>query len=144
MSTFQVVPITNRAGVLEWINNTLPLKEIIERKLNDNKGVAKSRATIAMRKWLHSLNPKISIQEQHVVALGQDRDEVVSNFKNVCSKFPKYVLREGFKSTCSTPEIFLNRRANFIKSYASLCIASYILGIGDRHLENFLISLNSG
>ena len=45
---------------------------------------------------------------------------------------------------CNTPEAFLNRRANFIKSYASLCIAGYILGIGDRHLENFLISQTSG
>lgn len=58
LSTFQVVPISNRTGVLEWINNTVPLKEIIERNLPDKKGIAKCRATVEMRKWLQKINPK--------------------------------------------------------------------------------------
>ena len=57
LSTFQVVPISNRTGVLEWINNTIPLKELIERNLPDQKGISKCRATIEMRKWLQKINP---------------------------------------------------------------------------------------
>lgn len=30
-----------------------------------------------------------------------------------------------------------------MRNYASLCIACYVLGIGDRHLENFLIDVNT-
>jgi len=144
LSTFQVVPISNRAGVLEWINNTIPLKMMIEDQMGEGKEVARTRATATMRRFLHNLDPEASIHHQHVLALGCDRNDIIENYKNVVSRFPKYVLRDGFKSKCSTPEIFLVRRANFIKSYASFCIGSYILGIGDRHLENFLISLNSG
>ena len=119
MSTFQVVPITNRAGVLEWINNTIPLKMMIEDQMGQGKEVGRSRATVAMRKFLHNLDSEATIHEQHIIALGLKRQEIVDNYSNVVSKFPKYLLREGFKSKCSTPEIFLIRRANFIKSYAS-------------------------
>lgn len=33
---------------------------------------------------------------------------------------------------------------NFIKSYSVLCASHWILGIGDRHLDNFLICVNDG
>ena len=56
-----MVPISNRTGVLEWINNTVPLKELIEKNLPDNKGISKSRATIEMRKWLQKVDPKGNI-----------------------------------------------------------------------------------
>jgi len=35
-------------------------------------------------------------------------------------------------------------KQNFINSYSSLSISNYILGIGDRHLENFLYNRKDG
>jgi len=32
LKTFNVVPITNRLGSLEWIDNTQPLKSIVDRE----------------------------------------------------------------------------------------------------------------
>jgi DNA-dependent protein kinase catalytic subunit len=32
LKTFNVVPITNRLGSLEWVDNTQPLKSIIDRE----------------------------------------------------------------------------------------------------------------
>ena len=45
-------------------------------------------------------------------------------------------------STC--PEAFLTLRAQFVKTHATLSICQYILGIGDRHLSNFLVDLDTG
>jgi phosphatidylinositol kinase/protein kinase (PI-3 family) len=35
LSTFQVVPITNRSGVAEWVNDTVTLKQIIIKDMNN-------------------------------------------------------------------------------------------------------------
>ena len=45
-------------------------------------------------------------------------------------------------STC--PEAFLTLRAQFVKTHATLSVCQYILGIGDRHLSNFLVDKDTG
>lgn len=32
MATYQVVPMTPRVGALEWVDNTIPLKAVIEKE----------------------------------------------------------------------------------------------------------------
>lgn len=44
----------------------------------------------------------------------------------------------------TTTENFIALRNNFIKTYAVLCISHWLLGIGDRHLNNSLICLKNG
>jgi DNA-dependent protein kinase catalytic subunit len=41
-------------------------------------------------------------------------------------------------------DCFLELRNKFIKNYAALSICLYTLGIGDRHLDNFLYSFATG
>jgi DNA-dependent protein kinase catalytic subunit len=38
---------------------------------------------------------------------------------------------------------YLAIRSNFARTLAAFNICSYIVGIGDRHLENFLLDLNT-
>lgn len=44
----------------------------------------------------------------------------------------------------NSPEAFLSLRSHFISSHALLCVSHWILGIGDRHLSNFMISMETG
>lgn len=45
---------------------------------------------------------------------------------------------------CNTPEAFLSLRSHFICSHALLCVSHWVLGIGDRHLSNFMINVETG
>lgn len=55
IKTFNVVPISNRLGTLEWVDNTEPMKNIINRehmRIEKGKDLNESRALNERRKWL--------------------------------------------------------------------------------------------
>lgn len=52
--------------------------------------------------------------------------------------------RRAFLNMCNSPEAFLSLRSHFISSHALLCVSHWILGIGDRHLSNFMINMETG
>jgi DNA-dependent protein kinase catalytic subunit len=45
---------------------------------------------------------------------------------------------------CRSFEHFFKVRQNFIRSYAAMSLVHWLLGIGDRHLQNSLLSFESG
>jgi DNA-dependent protein kinase catalytic subunit len=42
------------------------------------------------------------------------------------------------------PESYLAIRSQFARTLAATSMCSYVLGIGDRHLENFLVDQTTG
>ena len=57
---------------------------------------------------------------------------------------PWDLSRRTFMQLAASPEAFLMLRSHFIRTYSTLCICHYVLGIGDRHLSNFMVDLRSG
>ncbi len=57
---------------------------------------------------------------------------------------PFYLLRNALENLCLTSSAFLTIKNQFIKSMAVFSVCSYLIGIGDRHLENFLVDITDG
>ncbi len=57
---------------------------------------------------------------------------------------PTDILRRAFLQLSSCPEAFLTLRTHCVRTLATLSICQYVLGIGDRHLSNFMVDLDSG
>jgi phosphatidylinositol kinase/protein kinase (PI-3 family) len=55
LKTFEIVPINNRLGSLEWIDDTEPLKQIINRehaRVENNLDIRNAPALLAIQNWL--------------------------------------------------------------------------------------------
>ena len=114
IKTFNVVPITNRLGTLEWVDNTEPMKNIINRehmRVVEGKDLNGSRALAERRKWLKSGVPgnakKESIAEQHLNLMGLDSKSVCEAFNKHKEMIPWHLLRNGLENLCLTSAAFL-------------------------------------
>uniref|UniRef100_A0A7M4FFG4 DNA-dependent protein kinase catalytic subunit n=1 Tax=Crocodylus porosus TaxID=8502 RepID=A0A7M4FFG4_CROPO len=72
------------------------------------------------------------------------RTETVMSFRNRENCVPEDLLRRAFVKMSTAPEAFLSLRSHFTSSHALICISHWILGIGDRHLSNFMINTETG
>uniref|UniRef100_A0A8C9DUV3 DNA-dependent protein kinase catalytic subunit n=1 Tax=Prolemur simus TaxID=1328070 RepID=A0A8C9DUV3_PROSS len=73
-----------------------------------------------------------------------NRTEAVTSFRKRESRVPADLLKRAFVSMSTGPEAFLALRSHFASSHALMCVSHWILGIGDRHLNNFMVSMETG
>lgn len=57
---------------------------------------------------------------------------------------PSNIMRDALLRYCNGTEAFFALRKQFVRSISAFSISSYILGIGDRHLDNFLLDTSTG
>ena len=147
LKTFQVVPLSKRLGVLEWVQNTEPLKALITRELNRYTGISDLYSTEGSKHrihWINSISGGHQIQENHVLALYKSGEEIVPRFREHEEKVEWDLVRRGLLALAATQESFVGIRSEFMKSLAVVGVCGYMLGIGDRHLDNFLVDRSDG
>ncbi|KAI9173943.1 hypothetical protein LWI28_009144 [Acer negundo] len=122
--TYKVVPFTPSAGVLEWVDGTLPLGEYLIGSMRN--GGAHGRYGIGDWSFLKC--------REHM-SNGKDKraafQEVYENFRPVMHYF--------FVEKFLQPADWFEKRLAFTRSVAASSMVGYIVGLGDRHAMNILI-----
>ena len=144
--TYQVVPMTSQVGLIEWIDNTKPLKGLIEDELA--KASPKGKASIQnipaaskREQWLRSFSKSSGLTDIYTAMYQKsDRKNCMRNVEAVAETISWDLLRRAVFSLCATPEAYITIRSHFAHSLAAFNTCSYVIGIGDRHLDNFLLN----
>ncbi|XP_070783882.1 DNA-dependent protein kinase catalytic subunit [Enoplosus armatus] len=145
LRTYQVIPITTRIGLIEWMDNTCTLKDFLYGTMTAEEQQRAGRCVEDYNKWLSTFAPKMNGIALYSQAYKKAaRAETVSNFLKVLQHVPSDLLKRAFLKMCNSPEAFLSLRSHFISSHALLCVSHWIIGIGDRHLSNFMINMETG
>ncbi|KAM9300934.1 serine-protein kinase ATM isoform 3-T5 [Morus bassanus] len=124
---YKVVPLSQRSGVLEWCSGTSPIGEFL---VNAEEGAHKR----------YRPNDYSSYQCQKIMTDAQSKhsEEKYVIFMKVCENFQpvfRYFCMEKFLD----PAVWFEKRLAYTRSVATSSIVGYILGLGDRHVQNILI-----
>ncbi|XP_067221098.1 serine-protein kinase ATM isoform X2 [Chanodichthys erythropterus] len=124
---YKVVPFSQRSGVLEWCSGTVPIGEFL---VDPQKGAHKR---FRPQDW-----PNMTCRKKMMEAQRLEFDDKLEAFTEVCQKFRpvfRYFCMERFLD----PAVWLERQLAYTRSVATSSIVGYIVGLGDRHIQNILI-----
>ncbi|MEJ1281700.1 protein kinase DNA activated catalytic polypeptide [Cricetulus griseus] len=148
LRTYRVMPMTCRLGLIEWIENTTTLKDLLLSSMSKEEKEAYNsdpKAPIREYKdWLKQITKKSDAGAYLLMYKGANRTETVTAFRKRENKVPADLLKRAFVKMSTNPEAFLALRSHFASSHALLCISHWLLGIGDRHLNNFMVAMETG
>ncbi|KAF3207545.1 serine/threonine-protein kinase M1, variant 2 [Orbilia oligospora] len=118
--TYAVTPLNEECGLIEWVNNLRPLRDILLRSYR-----AKN----------------ISVNYAEIRVLLDDACSSPSKYHRfedvVVARFPA-VFHEWFVELFPEPESWFAARLSYVRTTAVMSMVGYILGLGDRHGENIL------
>lgn len=125
--TFQVIPLSYDHGLVEWVDGLKDIRSILLESYEKYRGVK--------RPGPRENYPGKGCSSSS--ALRRFRDQVLP-----CYSPP--VFREWFLEAFPDATSWQLARINYVRSTAVMCMVGYIIGLGDRHLENILLDQASG
>uniref|UniRef100_A0A8D2M7W0 DNA-dependent protein kinase catalytic subunit n=1 Tax=Zonotrichia albicollis TaxID=44394 RepID=A0A8D2M7W0_ZONAL len=123
LKTYQVIPMTTRLGLIKWLENTCTLKEFLKNSMSEEEDISYYSSALLRRAFVKMSSILL---------------------RRAFLKMNSVFLRRAFVKMSTSPEAFLALRSHFASSHALMCISHWILGIGDRHLSNFMINKETG
>ncbi|XP_072317352.1 LOW QUALITY PROTEIN: serine-protein kinase ATM [Eucyclogobius newberryi] len=124
---YKVVPFSQRSGVLEWCSGTVPIGDFLA---DPNKGAHKR---FRPQDWTNLACRKKMMDTQKMAF-----DEKLQAYLEVCRNFRpvfRYFCMEKFLD----PAVWMEKRLAYTRSVATSSIVGYIVGLGDRHIQNILV-----
>ncbi|KAL6937894.1 hypothetical protein ACO0RG_004419 [Hanseniaspora osmophila] len=122
--TYEVIPMGNKAGIIEFIENASSLRDVLV-PLHKRDGCSLSAARETMKRMLD-----------------KSKEEKVAVYTKMTSQI-KPVFRSYFFQRYTNPEKWLETRYMYTKSLVTTSVVGHILGIGDRHLQNIMVDEES-
>nr|CAB3476606.1 unnamed protein product [Digitaria exilis] len=119
-----VVPFTPSAGVVEWVNGTVPLGDY----LLGSTRISGAHGRYGTGDWTY-------LQCREYLMSEKDKRRA---FLKICNNF-RPVMHHFFLERFLLPADWFQSRLAYTRSVAASSMVGYIVGLGDRHSMNILI-----
>ncbi|KAL0080268.1 hypothetical protein J3Q64DRAFT_1644429, partial [Phycomyces blakesleeanus] len=156
--TYAVIPLSDHSGMIQWVNDATPMFALYKRwqkrehttqMILTNEKLDESVAQALLRRPTENFMDKIA------AALKEDGLRVTANRRH----WPKHILKKAYMRlvketpesllskelwcTSSSSTEWLSKSVSFSRSLAVMSIIGYIIGLGDRHLDNIMVDYQS-
>ena len=130
LRTYEIKPLSPWCGVLEWCANTTPMQSWIKA----------AHARLRPNDW----SPLQALKKMEEKAKERASPEVLLELYKEITRHLSPVFHCYFTETYPDSYHWFHNRRNYSRSVAANSIVGYILGLGDRHLNNILIDTTNG
>ncbi|KAG0220242.1 Serine/threonine-protein kinase smg1 [Mortierella sp. NVP41] len=154
---YAVVPLSDNSGMIQWVESTVSIFTIIAkwqhrelmcaRWMNDDSTAAplqappratelyNEKAMLALKKaGLPSNHPRRNWPKSILLDL----------YHEMASETPADLLEREIWASSPTPAEWWRKSVQFARSTAVMSMIGYVIGLGDRHLDNILIDFTTG
>jgi phosphatidylinositol 3-kinase len=136
--TFRCVPVGEKRGFIEWVPGSVPLSEIckpfagsiLAGKDVESSSLEDSSLSEVARAGL----TKYQTLYQHL-STSKKRTDKNEMANNPIQDFLRSVAYDADAPYLIRKEVM----DRYVKSCAGYCVLTYLLGVGDRHLDNLLL-----
>ena len=132
MRTYNVVPLTPGVGLVEWVLNTRSIHDAV---VSSVEGAHPRYYPPSASSWTYH---QCLLQMRDCT----DRADLLPRYQQICAHFPPAMQRyflDQFPSSSS----WWQARLTFIHSLSTSSIIGYIVGLGDRHIQNILLDIST-
>ncbi|CAI4054602.1 hypothetical protein N7582_000112 [Saccharomyces uvarum] len=123
--TYKVIPLGPKAGIIEFVANSTSLHQILSTLHKDDK-ITFDQARKAMK----------------AVQTKSNKERLKTYLKVTDETKPQ--LRNFFFDSFPDPNDWFEAKKKYTRGAAASSIVGYILGLGDRHLNNILLDCSTG
>ncbi|KAK0173761.1 hypothetical protein PV328_006909 [Microctonus aethiopoides] len=150
---YSVIPLGPRSGLIQWVDGVTPLFALYKRwqqresAMMGTRGAGGNSATILRPPELF-YNKLAPLLKERGIPLENRKEWPLPVLKQVLSELmaetPKDLLaKEIWCNSINAGNWWLATK-NYSYSVAVMSIIGYIIGLGDRHLDNVLVDLTTG
>ncbi|KAF9210203.1 Serine/threonine-protein kinase smg1 [Haplosporangium sp. Z 27] len=154
---YAVVPLSDNSGMIQWVENTVSIFTIIAkwqhrelmctRWMNDDTSTgphqAPQRATEVYHEKAAAALKRAGLPSNHP-RRQWPKSVLLDLYHEMASETPADLLEREIWSSSPTPAEWWRKSTRFARSTAVMSMIGYVIGLGDRHLDNILIDFTTG
>ncbi|CAI6351779.1 unnamed protein product [Macrosiphum euphorbiae] len=143
---YPVIPLGPRSGLISWVDGVVPIfmlyKRWQQRQASNNDGVNMRPSEL--------FNSKLTplLKEKGIVNMENRKEWPLSILKDVLvtlmNETPKNLLSNELWTQSVDSGSWWQSTSLYATSLAVMSVIGYIIGLGDRHLDNVLVNLQTG
>ncbi|KAG7209878.1 hypothetical protein KM043_011480 [Ampulex compressa] len=146
---YSVIPLGPRSGLIQWVDGVTPLFVLYKRwQQRDSAMNNKSGNTALLRPSELFYNKLTPLLKEREISLENRKEWPFQVLKQVLTDLmnetPKDLLAKEIWCNSINAGSWWEATKNYSYSVAVMSIIGYIIGLGDRHLDNVLVDLNTG
>uniref|UniRef100_A0A6B0VG32 non-specific serine/threonine protein kinase n=1 Tax=Ixodes ricinus TaxID=34613 RepID=A0A6B0VG32_IXORI len=139
---YAVTPLGSRSGLIQWLDGVTPLFALYKRWQQREAAPALRPSELFYGK----LTPLL--KEQGITNLDNRREWPVSvlvqTLRELMDETPRDLVARELWCASASAAHWWQTTCSFNRSTAVMSIVGYVIGLGDRHLDNVLLDLRSG